>query len=116
MKPDIEKIVNCIDKMAEAMNMKTLPLDRCKALINHVLYDEQYDDVKGKEGWACFQDGLITEREIRNLLMAHSATKISKFNKEDEPNSNEYAFTDLCQAFDAALLGKPADLNKTEGV
>ena len=112
--PNKEKLTICIGDMATAMGMKSLPEDLCSNLIEHVLYKSEYQGVKGKEGWAGLTRGLITEREARNLLMAHSATKISNFNEKEEPASNTYSTKTLCSNFEIALLGRSAYLNSID--
>ncbi|WP_020409585.1 hypothetical protein [Hahella ganghwensis] len=92
--------------MAEAMKLDPLPYDKAFQLIEHVLYKGEYSDLSGKEGWRCFEGGLVTEREMRNLLMAHSATKIAEFNGKDEPNSLAYSSKELCHLFEMTLFGK----------
>ena len=55
------------------------------------------------------QRGLITKRELRILLMQHSATKISHSNKSQEPSYDSYLCKDICQKFEIALLGDVVD-------
>lgn len=106
MVPDKEKLIECITSMAEAMKFDPLPYDRALQLIEHVLYKGDYNGLKGKKGWLCFEDGIITEREMRNLLMAHSATKIARFNRKDEPSCLDYSSKELCHLFEMTLFGK----------
>jgi hypothetical protein len=80
--------------------------DDANRLINHVLYDEKWKGIDGKDGWTQFQCGLITKRELRILLMQHSATKISHSNKSQEPSYDSYLCKDICQKFEVALLGE----------
>ena len=70
--------------MSELMGCSALPDDKAKDLIEHVLYDKTWGSVKGKNGWPCFQRKLITEREIRKLIMQHCCTKIASLNNKCE--------------------------------
>ena len=106
MKPDKKDLTECISLMAEAMKFNPLPNHRVNQLIEHVLYEREYDDIEGKEGWITFSKGLTTEREIRDLFMAHTATKIARHNKKEEPSCTEYSTKELRQKFELALLGK----------
>lgn len=114
MNPNLEDLKNCIDLMAKSMKFSSLPQDRMSQLIAHVLFDEEYDGVEGKEGWSGFTKGYITGREIRDLMMAHSATKIARHEKKNEPSNTAYSTKELCQKFELALLGKivvPTDVD-----
>jgi len=91
--------------MAETMTFDPLPYDRVVQLIEHVLYEREYDGVSGKEGWCSFESNIITEREFRNLVMANSATEIARHNKQNEPSSAEYSNKELCHSFEMALFG-----------
>ena len=106
MNPDIDKLLNSIFLMAEAMKFQPLSDERAKELISHVLYDKEYDGIDGKDNWKCFQHGLLTERELRNVFMAHTATKIARDDGRNEPNCNDYNSIDLCNGFELGLLGK----------
>jgi hypothetical protein len=106
MFPNLEELIECINLMAGNMSFEILPKKELLGLINHVLFDEHIGQVSGKEAWACLMDNLITERELRNLMMAHSATKLAGFNKKDEPFLSSYLTEDLCHKFDKALFGK----------
>ena len=112
--PDKNKLKDCIDAMALAMKMEPLPNDLCFKLIDHVLYNQDYDGIEGKNGWQCFKQKLLTEREIRNLLMAHSATKIARFNKIKEPGCDTYTSMKLCQGFEVALIGRHVNPTKID--
>ena len=101
-----KELKDCLISLADAMRLKPLSNERAEHLIDHVLYDQAYDGVKGKNAWACFKNSLLTERELRDLLMAHSATKISRHNRENEQDCRTYLTEELCNRFEYALLGK----------
>ena len=92
-----------------ALQMKCIPLEKdlLNSLINYVLYNE-------KDGWAAYKLDIITERELRNLLMAHSATRISQSNNICEPNCSTYVTKELCDNFEYALFGRLAKLNSID--
>jgi hypothetical protein len=102
--PDIEQLKNCIAAMASDMNMKGIPDELSNKLIHHILYNEEYNGLKGKNVWSSFCEKLITEKETRNLLMAHCSTKIAKFNKLKEPSFDSYASIALYDMFEVALF------------
>jgi hypothetical protein len=107
MKPKFEDLFNCVKDQASAMNMKSLTQDKTVELIEYVLY-KGHDNANGKNAWSCYENGLITERELRNLLMAHAATQISHSNNLSEPGYNNYVAKELCQKYEKALFGRPA--------
>ena len=94
--------------------MSSLPETQAKQLINHVLFNNEYNSVAGKEGFECFLKNLITEREFRNLFIAHSVTEIAKFNKKTEPNFINYSTKELCQSVELAFFGKVSIPTQTD--
>ena len=105
-KPSIKELVECINTMALSMKLTPMPHGDTEKLINHILFNEVWNGVKGKEAWKCVEKGLITEREFRNLLMAHSSTKTANFNKVNEPSLDTYYSKELCHRFERALFGR----------
>jgi len=114
IEPNIDKLKVCIAKLAETMGMSALPNELAMNLINHVLYDEEYQSIDGKNSWSSLRGGLITETEMRNLIFAHSATKISYFNKMQEPGCDHYDSESITKAFDMALYGREAIILECE--
>ncbi len=106
MEPNIDELKKCILKMSELMGCLPLPDDKLKDLIQHVLYDKKWGSIDGKNSWACFQRKLITEREIRKLIMQHSCTKIADFNNKCETKLGNPYSKEMCQLFEVALLGR----------
>ena len=103
-----------MSEMATAMGMEPLPEAFSLSLIKHVLYKNKYQGVEGKQGWAGLTRGIITEREARNLLMAHCATKIASFNRATEPGYDMYSTRELCSNFEVALLGRHVKVTKLD--
>ena len=90
--PNIEQLHQAISLMADAMNCKPLTPTSTDLLINYVLFDGAYGSVSGKDAWPCYQLDLITKTELRNLIMAHSATRIASFNNTCEPSYLKYPY------------------------
>jgi len=109
-KIDIGGLKQCMANMAFAMQFKPLTEEKSQLLLDHVLYDGLYNDQQGKQGLEQLHRGMITERELRNLLMAHCATKISNENKCDEPGCDKYSSRELCREFELAIFGRPGKL------
>lgn len=112
MNSNIDDLLACIELMAASMEFKSLPQEKAKQLIEHVLFDQKYYGVEGKQAWACYASGIITKREVRNLLMAHAATKIAHENQRNEPQLSSYISPELCHRFECALFGKKIIVRK----
>lgn len=112
---NIQKLKVAIGKMAVVMECNPISDIESENLIYHVLFGRPRGSVAGRDSWRCFQNGLITEREIRNLIMQHSRTRIAKYNGNSEFDlSNPYT-KELCQKFEIALHGKLVEKHKSEG-
>ena len=106
MKPDISKLKDCMSSMAKAMGLKTPPAWKCDLILNHILYEQEFNGVEGKNGLNSFTSQFITEREFRNLVMAHCSTKIASYNDTVEPDCYTYSNKELCDNFDLALIDR----------
>ncbi len=83
-------------------------------LLNHLLFGLSLDGFEGKNAWTCLAKGVITERELRNLIMAHCATHLARANKSNEPSSNQYVTEMRCDSFDLALFGRKGVIGETD--
>ena len=114
--PDTADLVRAMDQLAHAMNCQPMGSDVAESLIAHVLFDKQLHGRNGRNAWASLQCGIITELELRNLLMAHCATSTAQVNDIHEPASDTYLTRDIGLAFEIALLGREAHLAPTDSV
>ncbi len=114
MATDFIKLKACISSMAKAMGLVTPPEELCDSILNHVLYDKEYAGIEGKNGLESFSSKLITEREFRNLVMAHCSTKIAGFNNAEEPDYLTFSTKELCDDFDLALIGRLTRLTRDD--
>lgn len=94
--------------LALAMEMKALSDEISAKLINHILFKEKFEGKDGKDGWSCLNSNIVTEKELRDLLMAHSATKLAQHNNTSVPSFSEYGSIKVCGEFEKALFGRPA--------
>ena len=104
--PDFDQLLRACGMMASAMKLRCLEKEAAQNLFTHLLYELPLDGIKGRRAWAAFRKGLITERELRNLLMAHASTRISAFDMVDEPSYTLYGSEGLCAAFEKVLFGR----------
>ncbi|MBV1911025.1 MAG: hypothetical protein KUG78_17130 [Kangiellaceae bacterium] len=94
---------SAIASLAKAMGLEMLPETLRDSLIAHVLYDGEYNGVKGKNGFNSFNENLITAQEYTDLVMAHCSTKIANFNNVPEPGCDTFVSVKLCEKFETAL-------------
>lgn len=103
--PDIHQLVALARSLAQRMSMSSPPDADLDNLLHHVLFAAKRGQLAGRDSWACYCNGLITARELRNLVCAHLATAIAAFNKLEEPDRDTYLSRDLAIEFDLALRG-----------
>ena len=96
------------------MSFKPMPKEVTLALIEHVLYEGEFGGQYGKCGLQHLAKNLITERELRNLVMCLSATNLSYFNKKSEPSVDTYGSKALADEFERAIYGRPCALCKSD--
>ncbi len=79
---------------------------RAEAFIHSLLHEDA--DQGGKNVWAGFAAGLITEVEVRDVVMANMATWLAHENDAREPAGDRWVTADIELEFERALLGRPA--------
>jgi hypothetical protein len=109
IKPDLNKLRRCMQSLAKAMDLEELPLEIHNSLVAHLLYDGEFGGIGGKNLYEDFKLDLITEREFRNVVIAHFATKLANHNHISEPDCDTYLNKELSESFDKALIGKTID-------
>ena len=108
--PDIKLLVSAMEELARAMKCQPLASDYAEEFLDYMLYDRELFGLKGRNGWSAFVRGVITELELRNLLMAHCANTTAKLSNVDEPGCNTYDTRKLGLAFEIGLYGREAKL------
>lgn len=104
--PDMKQILDCARSMADAMRLELAPDQETQQFLEAIVLTPQAEG--GKAVWACCVDGLITEIETRNVLMANLATWIARTNHVDEPSAELWTSVELEEAFERALFGRLA--------
>lgn len=99
--PDLDLLVACGAYAARAMGQHEANEARARAFFKDLLYGK-------RDIWGCLTEGLITETEARNAIMARFATWLSDENGVREPSSDTWSHSDLEHRFDVAILGRPA--------
>lgn len=107
-RPDMMRLTMAARALAAAM-AQARPNERSlQVYLEAMLYTAQGHG--GHDTWACLLDGLITEVETRNLVMARCATWMSDENCCREYPVDEWLapMTNISSAFDLALFGRAA--------
>ena len=104
-----EELAAFVVEMAIEIGCKPLNKNEVAELINFVLFDSQ-----GKNGWACFKAGLITEREIVNLFLAHCTTRIRAKNKDIDMDESKLINQDLTNKIEKLFFGRKAKLLESD--
>jgi hypothetical protein len=112
--PDRKELLNCFAIMASAMHMNAMNHALGVEVVNHVLYNSKLSGLDGKNAWESYLKGIITERELRNLVMAHAAAKISNYNCIEQPDFEIFNSKSLCNAFEISLFGRLANLQEID--
>ncbi len=99
--PDIEQLVAAALDVALAMHGERPPDDELETLLRDLLFGE-------RDLWKAVREGLITELELRDALLARTASRISYLLCVDEPSADLWVTRDLERAFEIALFGREA--------
>jgi hypothetical protein len=99
--PDREQLLDLARRLARELHGIEPPETELAERIEYVMWGR-------KQAWGCLEDGLITEEELRNLLLEHidyecahvSGRTWSDFELEDRRR--------ICSALDDILFGRPA--------
>jgi hypothetical protein len=95
-------LVACGVRLAQAMRQPEPDRARAATFFEEILLQED-----GRELWADFQDGLMTETELRDGTMARFATWLSEANGLTR-RPDTWSTPELERCFEMALLGRPA--------
>jgi len=101
-------LLACAQRLSECMGLAPLPEPNARLLLDHLLGDAEYLNQPGRSLLECFQLDLITEQELRDVLMAHFATKIAHHNQVSEPGFDKHDSSELTALWDSVLFGRPA--------
>jgi hypothetical protein len=94
--PNIDKLVSCGGALADELEMVSPSLEVLKNKIDEILFvRENYENAKL---------GLITNRELVNIMMAHIQTLVCKTSGNDEPSELKLS-EQLSSDFHSALFG-----------
>ena len=105
MTPNIKKLNFIIDEISVEMKLNSMPSEMKDRLIDHILFKGEWQELEGIDSWSSHKTGLITKRELRNLILNHVITKISSFNKVSESRTNGQISRSLCNNLEIILFG-----------
>jgi hypothetical protein len=99
--PDSAAILECAARLARELHGIEPPEAELRERLDYVLWGT-------KQAWACLVDGLITEVELRDLLLAHfdyECAHISGLAWGDFDDDRRHM---IVEALDQVLFGRPA--------
>ncbi|HLT36485.1 MAG TPA: hypothetical protein VK034_09365 [Enhygromyxa sp.] len=100
--PNPERLLDCARRLARELHGIEPPeTDLCER-IDHVLWGR-------KQAWVCLEDGIITEVELRDLLLAHLDYECAHVSGRAWGAFDEAAKQAIVDALDQTLFGRPAD-------
>lgn len=105
-RPEILRLISCTVLLADAIGQERPPEDIARTFLTELLHMPQSEG--GKDVWGCLVAGLISEIEVRNLIMAHCSTWLSHLNGCEEPGTHTYDSVKVSAAYELALFGRPA--------
>jgi hypothetical protein len=99
--PNRERILDCARRLARELHRIEPPEAELCERIEHVLWGR-------KQAWACLEDGIITEVELRDLLLAHLDYECAHLSNRSWGELDEAGKRSLVEALDETLFGRPA--------
>lgn len=99
--PHRERILDCARRLARELHRIEPPETDLRERIEHVLWGR-------KQAWACLEDGIITEVELRDLLIAHLDYECAHLSNRGWGELDEAGKRSLIEALDEILFGRPA--------
>lgn len=90
--PDLTLLVACGVHAAKAMGQREADEAKTRVFFEDILHGNQRQG--RRDIWGCLTEGLITEVEARNGVMARFATWLSCENKMREPSASVWCSSD----------------------
>lgn len=100
-RPEMTHLIGLGGVIASALGAQRPTDAALAALFHHVLFEAQ---PAGKGGWECWQLGLITDRELINLVLAHLETLLERHGKARDAVTLERA---IVECLERVLIGHP---------
>lgn len=99
--PNPERILDCARRLARELHAVEPPEAELRERIEHVLWGR-------KQAWTFLEDGIITEVELRNLLIDHLDYECAHVSGRAWVDFDEAARAPIIEALDEILFGHPA--------
>lgn len=98
--PNPEQLLDCARQLARLHGIEP-PEAELIERIDHVLWGR-------KLAWSCLEDGIITELELRDLLLAHLDYECAHVSGRAWADLDEAGKQAIVDALDQVLFGRPA--------
>ena len=99
--PNPERILDFARKLARDFHGIEPPEADLRERIEHVMWGR-------KQAWSCLEDGIITEIELRNLLLDHLDYECAHVSGRAWMNFDPVSRRTLIDLLDDVLYGRPA--------
>ena len=99
--PDREQLLDLARRLARELHGIEPPEAELAERIEYVMWGR-------KQAWTCLEDGLITEEELRNLLLDHIDYECAHVSGHTWLDFDAGARQRICSALDDILFGRPA--------
>lgn len=100
--PNPEQILTCARRLARELHVVTPPDVELRDRIEHVLWGR-------KQAWTFLEDGIISEVELRNLLIDHLDYECAHISGRAWVDFDADKRQTIIEAFDEVLFGHPAN-------
>jgi hypothetical protein len=106
--PDMARLIHVAKLVGAALPAEAPADDDIEQFLRDLLYGK-------REAWSCQREGLITELELRDLLLAHLATFLSRRGGIPEPDAGLWCSAAISLAMEQALYGRAAHRHLVDG-
>jgi hypothetical protein len=105
--PDREQLLDFARRFARELHGVEPPEAELAERIEYVMWGR-------KQAWTCLEDGLITEEELRNLLLDHLDYECAHVSGRSWPDFDLVARRRVRKALDEVLFGRDATAMASE--
>lgn len=103
--PNIAQLVGAARRVAAALSVEPPPDAALEEFVRELLFGS-------RELWPVLREHLITEIELRDALLARTATFLCRHGGIREPSSERWCTRELQLAYEEALFGREATRTK----
>lgn len=95
-RPDINVLIACGTRLARLLSVAPASTQALRDKLEEILFE--------RKNYKCFEEGIITREEVRNLVLAHLQTLICHSAGVEEPTV-QWIDAELCSDVENAICG-----------